>query len=313
MVISNKAKQFFFLILKIFVVGLAFYFIQKQLSAKEIDWQIVTHSLHEPNAWVYILILSVLTFSNRFLEILKWKNLASLLGPVTVWESTKQVLTAITLGIFTPNGIGEYAGKALFYPKNKAAEVVFLNAICNGVQVIYSISFGLLGVLYVNHLHRFLPPYSFLMVLGALLLVLFLLWSLRNIGYKGYTLQHLISKIKAIPQKVHQKNLGLAFLRYTVLLHQYYFLYLFFQVEIAYFTLLGVVAAVYLLASSLPNFQAVDFALKGSVALFLFHFFDVNEWIVTIVAALIWILNLVIPISIGSIFVLLYKPKKLPK
>ena len=83
-----------------------------------------------------------------------------------------------------------------------------------------------------------------------------------------------------------------------------------FGVEIPYFTLLAVVASIYLLASSLPNFQVIDFALKGSVAIYLFGFFDVDSWIVTVVAALIWLLNLVIPISIGSIFLLLFNPKK---
>ena len=93
-------------------------------------------------------------------------------------------------------------------------------------------------------------------------------------------------------------------------MNQYYFLYKLFDVEIPYFVLLGVVSAVYLLASSLPNFQIIDFALKGSVALFLLGLFGVNEWVIAIVATLIWMLNLVIPISIGSLFVLFYKPNK---
>ena len=116
--------------------------------------------------------------------------------------------------------------------------------------------------------------------------------------------------INEIKKEIHHKNLVLAFFRYVVLVHQYYFLYKFFHVEIPYFVLLGVVSAVYLLASSLPNFQILDFALKGSVAIFLFGLFGVNEWVIAIVATLIWLLNLVIPISIGSLFVLFYSPKK---
>jgi len=46
------------------------------------------------------------------------------------------------------------------------------------------------------------------------------------------------------------------------------------------------------------------------VAIYLFSFFGVDGWIVTLVAALIWLLNLVIPISIGSIFLLIFNPKK---
>ncbi len=309
MKISHKAKQFFLLIIKLLVVALAFYFIRRQLAEKEINWHIITQSLQQQGAWRFVLPLFVLTFANRFIEILKWHNLAQQVKSISVWESTKQVLTAITLGIFTPNGIGEYAGKALFYPKSKAAEIVFLNAVCNGVQVIYAISFGLFGVFYINMLHSFLPPFTGWILIALIVLIILFFTGIRNVRFKGYSLQTLFQNIQKIPKRIHRKNLSLAFLRYTVLLHQYFFLYRFFNVEIPYFILLSVVAAVYLLASSLPNFQALDFALKGSVALFLFGFFDVDEWVVTLVAALIWLLNLVIPISIGSLFVLWFKPK----
>lgn len=310
MKISNKAKQFFLLILKLLVVGLAFYFIQKQLSQKQIDWHLLSKALQQPQAGYYVAILLVLTFANRFIEILKWQSLASLIRKISVGQSTQQVLTAVTLGLFTPNGIGEYAGKALFYPKNKAVTVVFLNAVCNGVQVIYALSFGLLGVFYINHLHGFLPAYTWGILALLLALLTGVLYVLRHKSIKGYSLTSLWESLQQIPRQKHIKNLVLAFLRYVVLLHQYYFLYRFFQIEIPYFTLLGVVAAVYLLASSLPNFQAVDFALKGSVALFLFGFFGVDEWVVTMVAGLIWLMNLVVPVSIGSVFVLFFKPKQ---
>ncbi|HLW61871.1 MAG TPA: hypothetical protein VKY33_00595, partial [Flavobacterium sp.] len=230
--------------------------------------------------------------------------------PIGIWESTKQVLIGITFGIVTPNGIGEYAGKAWFYPKKEAGKIVLLNAVCNGIQVVYALTFGLIGTLYVNTLHPFIPKTYIYFFFGGLIAAVVLLFLIKNIRIKGYSLQTLLHYLREIKSSVHKKNILLAFLRYTVLVHQYYLLYRFFDVEIAYGTLLAVVASVYLLASSLPNFQAVDFALKGSVAIYLFGFFGVDSWIVTLVAALIWLLNLVIPITIGSVFLLIFNPKK---
>lgn len=305
--ISPKIKQFLLLLLKLIVVGLAFYFIQSQLADKEWDWNIIIEKWQQPNAVIYILGIVILTFLNRFIEILKWKNLAQIVEPISIWESTKQVLIGITFGIVTPNGIGEYAGKAWFYPKKEAGKVVFLNAVCNGIQVIYAVAFGLIGTLYVNYLHEFIPNIYIHLFFGGLLAVILIIFSIKNISIKGYSLQTIFTFLAEIPKETHRKNIILAFLRYTVLVHQYYLLYRFFDVEIAYGTLLAVVASIYLLASSLPNFQAIDFALKGSVALFLFGFFGVNEWVIALVATSIWLLNLVIPISIGSILLLLKK------
>ncbi|HUH25033.1 MAG TPA: hypothetical protein VLY87_00260 [Flavobacterium sp.] len=308
--LSPKIKQFLLLLLKLIVVGLAFYFIKKQLAEKELDWTIFSKISENPNAYFLVFVLLTLTFLNRFLEILKWKNLAQLVEPISVWESTKQVLIGITFGIVTPNGIGEYAGKAWFYPKKSAGKIVFLNAVCNGIQVIYAVVFGIIGTLFINHLHPFIPLKYIGLFMGGIVVLFLLVFSVKSIQIKGYSLQTIFNYLKEIPRNIHVKNILLAFLRYLVLVHQYFILYTLFGVEIAYFTLLAVVASIYLLASSLPNFQAIDFALKGSVAIYLFGFFGVDSWIITLVAALIWLLNLVIPISIGSIFLLLFNPKK---
>lgn len=308
--LSPKIKQFLLLLLKLIVVGLAFYFIQSQLADKEWDWNIIAEKWQQPNAVFFIVGILTLTFLNRFIEILKWKNLAQIIEPISIWESTKQVLIGITFGIVTPNGIGEYAGKAWFYNRKNAGKIVFLNAVCNGIQVIYAVTFGLIGTLYVNYLHEFMPSTYIYLFFGGLLAAILIIFSIKNISIKGYSLQTIFTFLSEIPKEIHRKNIILAFLRYTVLVHQYYLLYRFFDVEIAYGTLLAVVASIYLLASSLPNFQAIDFALKGSVALFLFGFFGVNEWVIALVATSIWLLNLVIPISIGSVFLLLFNPKK---
>ncbi len=311
--LSSKIKQFLVLLLKILVVGLAFYFIKNQLATKEFNWNLIQDTLQKPKAWLLVLLLPVLTFLNRFLEILKWQNLAKTVEKISIWQSTKQVLIGITFGIVTPNGIGEYAGKAWFYNKKFAGTIVFLNAVCNGIQVLFAVTFGILGTLYVNALHPFIPSNYIYLFLGILIVLIIFLRLFKNLSIKGYSLQTILNNLQQIPKKTHRKNMFLALMRYLVLVHQYFILYTLFNVQIPYLTLLAVVASIYLLASSLPNFQAIDFALKGSVAIYLFSFFGVNSWVVTLVAALIWLLNLVIPISLGSILLLLFNPKRVQK
>jgi len=70
---------------------------------------------------------------------------------------------------------------------------------------------------------------------------------------------------------------------------------------------MATITSVYLLASSLPTFQFLDFAVKGSVAVYFFGLLGVNEWIVVFISTLMWFLNVVFPVFIGSYFVLNYK------
>src|SRR5690606_3592620 len=93
--LTPKSQHFLSILLKLIVVGLAFYFIQSQLAEKEWNWEIVEKQWEKPEAIFYLVGVLVLTFLNRFIEILKWKNLAQVIEPISVWESTKQVLIGI--------------------------------------------------------------------------------------------------------------------------------------------------------------------------------------------------------------------------
>src|SRR5690606_4791479 len=205
--LSSKIKQFLLLLMKLIVVGLAFYFIKSQFAEKTLDWNIISTALQQRNATFFVAILLILTFLNRFIEILKWRNLAQTIQPISIWESTKQVLIGITFGIVTPNGIGEYAGKAWFYPKKEAGKVVFLNAVCNGIQVIYSVFFGLIGTLYINSLHPFIPTNYLFLFFGGLFLTILLLFSIKKIQIKVYTFQTLFNHFKKIKTSINRQNI----------------------------------------------------------------------------------------------------------
>lgn len=302
--IPHKAKQFGVFIIKLLIVTAAFYFIYDQLTNNDqLDWKKFEILLNEKLSVFGVVFLLAFSVANRFLEILKWQNLVSFIKPISIGESTKQVLGALTAGIFTPNGLGEYAGKALYFDKKKTKKIIFLNLICNGIQMILTVFFGVLGLFVLGYKNYAL----------ALIVIALIVWAVsfftKSIKIKGYSIEKLFVKLNEIPKEIHSKNNILAFCRYLVFSHQYYFLFLAFDVDLPYLTLMATIATVYFLASSLPSFQFLDFAVKGSVAVFFFGKLGVNEWIVVFISTLMWFLNVVLPVVIGSYYVLKFKPK----
>jgi hypothetical protein len=302
--IPHKTKQFLVLLIKLLIVGGAFYFIYNQLANNDkLNWQkfiVLFQKNKSVGGITFIVLLSIL---NRFFEILKWQNLVTFIHRISLIQATKQVLAALTAGLFTPNGVGEYAGKALFFQKKDTKIIVFLNLICNGIQMILTVLFGTIGLWILGY------KFWVLAILGAIFGFWVLGFGLKKITIKGYSLEKLIQKINEIPKHIHQKNILLAICRYLVFSHQYYFLFLAFDVHLPYFTLIATIATVYFLASSLPTFQFLDFAVKGSVAVYFFGILGVNEWIVIFISTLMWFLNVVLPVIIGSYYVLNFKPK----
>jgi len=304
---ARKAKHYWIAVAKVLVLAGAFYYIWDSLAHNEkLDWH---QFLAKFQIWTWpsILLVLILSVANRFLEILKWQNLVTSIRPISVSEATKQVLAALTAGLFTPNGIGEYGAKALFFEKALARKIVFLNLVCNGVQMILSVIFGIFGLLYFNVYFHVLTANTVLLLFGLFLIVTTVLFLFRKFAIRGFSIQKIITKINVLPKKIHARNTVLAVGRYLVFSHQYYVLFLMFDVDLPYPILMSAITSTYFLASSLPTFQFLDFAVKGSVAVYFFGLLGVNEWITVFISTLMWFLNVVLPVSIGSYHVLKFK------
>ena len=199
--IPHKTKQFLLLLIKLLIVGGAFYFIYNQLvNNDKLDWHkfIVLFQKNQSVLGItFILLLSVL---NRYFEILKWHNLVQYIHKINVAEATKQVLAALTAGLFTPNGVGEYAGKAFYFEKKDTKKVIFLNLICNGIQMVLTVIFGIFGLLYFNMQYAVITSQTVAIVFVAFLLLFVLLFSIKKIKIKGYSIEKLIYKINEIPK-----------------------------------------------------------------------------------------------------------------
>ena len=300
--ISHKTKQLLALLVKILIVVGAFYFIYDELANNDkLNWQKFLVVFRKNQSILGIFLILLFSVMNRYFEILKWQNLAGFVKSISVAESTKQVLAALTLGVFTPVGLGEYAGKAFYFDKSKTSEIIFLNLLCNGIQMVATVFFGILGMLFLGY-------YLWTLCIFVIALTFLLFFYLtKNKNIKGVSLKDFFWKINEIPKKIHQKNIVLGFARYLVFTHQYYFLLLAFDVNLPYFVLFATITTVYFLASIVPSFQFLDFALKGGLAIYFFKILGVNDWIIIFITSLMWFLNVALPVIIGSFYVLSFK------
>lgn len=299
---KSATTNLIYLSVKLLIVVGAFYFIYNQLASNDkLDWEKFLILFHKNQSVGGILFLLLLSFLNRYFEILKWQNLSQVVKPISIYEATKQVLAALTLGVFTPVGVGEYAGKALYFNRKDTKKIIFLNLICNGIQIVATGVFGILGMMLLGY---WLWSFG---IIGITIAFLLFSYFTKKIKIKGYSTADLLDRINEIPKKIHRKNFLLGMCRYLVFSHQYYFLFLAFDVDLSYTTLMATITTVYFLASVIPSFQFLDFALKGSLAVYFFGILGVNEWVVVFVTTLMWFLNIVLPVIIGSYFVMIFK------
>ena len=128
--VPYKTKQFFFVLIKLSIVVCAFYFIYAKLSKNEhLEFGEFIVFLNEndtfsPKNITFLLILST---SNWFFEILKWQNLVKTIQQISFRNALEQSLGGLTASLITPNRIGDYGAKAVYYSKPLRTKIVLLN------------------------------------------------------------------------------------------------------------------------------------------------------------------------------------------
>ncbi|WP_223878870.1 lysylphosphatidylglycerol synthase transmembrane domain-containing protein [Mesoflavibacter profundi] len=305
-----KTKQFFFVLIKLSIVVGAFYFIyQKLLNNPDLKFEDFLRFLdkNELFSTKNIIILLVLSVFNWFLEITKWRFLISKIKRITFLEATEQSLGALTASIFTPNRIGEYGAKAIYFAKTHRKKVLLLTLISNMLQMSVTVIFGSIGLFFLYS--NFEIDISYRILRGIAILAFITLFGFLGIKQnrfkmKGFSLEKVLDYVKNLG--VHYLGFGLllSVFRYAVFSFQFYFILSLLGVDLHYFDAMILITSMYLLASIIPSISLFDVVIKGSVALYIFGLAGINQLPILSCVLLMWLLNFALPSVFGSYYVL---------
>lgn len=310
-----KTNQFFYSLIKLSIVFGAGYFIyNKVINSEKLDFSVFVDFLtkNEVFSLKNVLFLCLLSVFNWFFEILKWKNLVDFLQKISFYQALKESLSALTASLFTPNRLGDYAAKILYYPTELRKRIIFLNLMANMAQMTITVVLGLIGLL-LFQIKYDLEISSFKVVRMAVILLiisfLFIVSIRQNkIKIRGFSFHKIIAFFRNIHLSIHLKNLGLSLIRYLIFSYQFYLLLGIFGVEVYYLNAMVVISTMYILASIIPSIFIFDPIIKGSVAIYLFGLVGVNELTIVSIIAIMWILNFALPSIIGGFYVIRFKP-----
>lgn len=307
-------RYFLFSLVKLaIVVGAGLFIYDRLVSNETLDFVYFIKILEENNILtirngVFLIGFSVL---NWFFESLKWSILVNEFKTLSIGKAMEQTLGALTASIVTPNRIGEYGAKAIYYPKKYRKKILGLTLIGNLEQLIITVVFGVFGVIcFINTYNHTISYYKVLQgsILVVLLFYFFVIYiPKKEFTIKGYSFVKLKNFLKSISIKTLLMSLSLAFLRYVIFSHQFYFLIWLFGINVSYIDVMVLITSMYLLVSIIPTIFILDVLVKGSVAVWLFSFVGANEFIVLSVITLMWLLNFALPSIFGSYFVLNFK------
>ncbi|MBI1194168.1 MAG: hypothetical protein GC205_13505 [Bacteroidetes bacterium] len=262
----------------------------------------------------WFLLALVLVPLNWGLESAKWRRLINSLESVGARKAFSAVLSGVTLGLFTPNRIGEYGGRLLYLEPRHRWTGVSLSLVGSYAQNLITLFAGTVcGSIYLRRHPDFpvnLPDWAFPALALAWGVALFgyvtlPVWAGERIGQRlPRRIRPHITALKALSHWVLFQALIFSAARFLVFTAQYLVLLRVYGVSLPPGAALTAVGTVFLLQSVLPSFAAVELLKRGNIALLVFGFLEAGEPAVLATSSTLWLINLVLPALVGYVLLI---------
>lgn len=295
---------------------LAFYFIYReflQKGDKLREFEILISHIGHQRVITVMSIVVVLMLVNWLLESFKWHYLTRNLTKTSMLDAIEAVFCGLTWAIFTPNRLGEYAGRVLFLPTHKRAYGVFAMAVGSFGQNVITNVVGLSAAMWFLFKYVSLNPLIYAaIVIGSIVFMLFMIvfyfhiiWLVNILNripfIKNY---HRFFDIMAGYKKAELINIMLFCLaRFAVFSFQYYLIIHMLIPSIPMYEIFLMVFILFFVQSALPSLDIIDVAIRNGTAAYLFSFVTGQSAAIMAAVSSIWLINLIIPAILGSVFV----------
>ena len=313
---TTSAKKTLSLLFKATILVLAFTFIYHQYLQKDSSlkqFKDLVKNLDRGYVITIMIIVIALMLVNWILESLKWQYLTRKLLPISLWKAIEGVFSGLTWAIFTPNRIGEYGGRVMFLPPRKRIHGVFAMAVGSFGQNVITNVLGAVSLMWFFFSFKQLDPWLLfaLSILAAVFTILFLVlyfnikwlvWLLNRISFlKKY---HRFFNVMGRYTFAELLNImGFCIARFFIFSFQYYLVIHLLIPDISLFVVTMMVFIVFFIQSALPSLDLLDVAVRSTAAATVFAYVT-NQQIAVIAAfTFIWLINLIIPAILGSVFI----------
>lgn len=281
------------------------------------DFQNITWNASLPATLAGGLIFLFLTLLNHGLDALSWQIIQRIVMPLRFLTALTQNLKCLGLAFITPANTGELAGRYFLQnsPENKK-RALFLTFWMHLPKLTSKLLISIPATaLLLKHYHYF--NNTSLYISGAIWLAILLgyfnaRWVLRklsNLKIKKWPLgDYIIGHRPTLLEKT--KILAWAGLRFAAYNMQLGILLIALSAQepSPYFWLS--IPAFYLVATVIPSVNAIDFVVKGFIAVYFFQYFFQNEAVVVMASTGVWLINMAIPALAG---LLIIKPGEIRK
>ena len=315
---DKKAFRIGPLVIKTTLVVLTFFFLYYEIFRKhDINelFEMYKASYHE-HKWLYLL-LFVLMLVNWAIETRKWVYLLGNGVRISFVKAFQAVWTGVAVSLFTPNRVGEFGGRLLFFKPENRVRSVSATLAGSVAQFMATILFGVVCTSWylVNAGNTDFEAGSwiYLLALGSLIIFLFLYFKLATISrwFEKRRWHKYISQTFGVLSQYNREqlfvNLWFSCMRYLIFALQLgiamFVLIEFYEFDLVFVA--SVVGTYFLLQTAIPSVALSEIGVRGAILAFLLIDSLPDKDLAPLILAgtLLWFVNIIIPAIFGAFFI----------
>ncbi|BDQ12280.1 MAG: hypothetical protein KGZ74_10240 [Chitinophagaceae bacterium] len=297
--------------------------IYKQLKTQtdlQQSWQTILDALNGPQNWKIVLVF-FLMLMNWGIEARKWQLQVASIETISFLQSFKAILAGQAMGLNTINRIGEPAARSAYLKEGNKIRGVVLSITGSMAQIIVTFLMGTLSMLYMrwcilNEERQleglsvfWLDGFIYIIAAGILLFTLVyfklsgIIQLLERISWVA-RYRFFIEKLESVQMNELVRLLSLSLGRYFVILFQYLLIFQVFGIQLYWLDAFAMVGVMLTVLAVIPSMALAELGFRGKVSLLLFGLLSNNAVGIIATAAGIWLINLILPAILGTLFIL---------
>jgi hypothetical protein len=263
--------------------------------------------------YMMLFIAGMMVFLNWGLETTKWRLLIKRIEDMRWFKAFEAVISGITISIFTPNRVGEFAARIFYLKSNHRIKGILISVIGSISQLCVTLVVGSFCFTYFLLLHQqFNSIEKALIVTCPLLLSTFMILVYYNMDI----LRSLLLKLnKGRKTRIYlnvftfynagqlTRVLFLSIVRFLVFSAQYYLLFLFFDIRVSVAESFMLSSSIFFVLALIPTIAFAELGIRGATALYFLSPYTANELSVLASSYALWCINLAIPALVGLFFI----------
>ena len=309
------SKQQIYTVIKwLFAIAAYGYLAYKLVSFDNYDEMLAAWKQIPASKYGWLAATLVLLPLNLLLEARKWIKLTKSIIDISVPSALKTVLSGICSGFFTPNRIGEVIGRISYLPASCHAQGLTLSIVNSITQNLTILLCGIpASIVFFLYIYTDAVTSSisvYIIVLGICLLLFCGLYLRLPRLFK----QNKFTKIKRFTDCLTTystvdllKIMLISLTRYAVFCVQFFCVLCFFGVEITVWQAVVAIPVNYLFVTFTPSFAFSEVAVRSSYAVLFIGVFSPHAVSIILAGTLIWVINTVIPMLVGAIYLVKYR------